>query len=77
MLFQLDSRGDQRLHWEPTGHRFQLLSESHLGLIFPGIHKMGLPTTLSEPENRTAKIPLGKENSAQEIVSEVSLKLST
>ena len=38
---------------------------------------MGLPTTLSEPENRTAKIPLGKENSAQEIVSEVSLKLST
>ena len=62
VLFQLDSRGDQRLHWEPTGHRFQLLSESHLGLIFPGIHKMGLPTTLSQSQRiELLKSPLGRK----------------
>ena len=62
VLFQLDSRGDQRLHWEPTGHRFQLLSESHLGLIFPGIYKMGFPPTVSQSQRiELLKSPLGRK----------------
>lgn len=62
MLFQLDSRGEQRLHWEPTGHRFHLLSESRLGLIFPGIHKMGFPPTVSQSQRtELLQTPLGRK----------------
>ena len=38
------------------------MSESHLGLIFPGIHKMGLPTTVSQSQRiDLLKSPLGRK----------------
>ena len=42
--FQRRPKATLGAHWT----QIQLLSESHLGFIFPGIHKMGFPPTVSQ-----------------------------